>query len=79
VRLDRILAQVFDGRILPFTAASAQAFADRMATARRMGRAVGFQDGMIGACVAASGFAIATRDTGPFEAMGLEVINPWGG
>ena len=78
-RLDRMLEQVFGGRILPFTAATAQAFADRMAAARRMGRAVGFQDGMIGACVAVSGFVIATRDTRPFEAMGVEVINPWGG
>ena len=78
-RLDRMLEQVFGGRILPFTAATAQAFADRMAAARRMGRAVGFQDGMIAACVALSGFVIATRDTRPFEAMGVEVINPWGG
>lgn len=78
-RLDRMLDQVFQGRILPFTAATAQAFADRMAVARRNGRAVGFQDGMIAAIVAASGFSIATRDTSPFEAMGLQVVNPWGG
>ena len=78
-RLDRMLDQVFQGRILSFTAATAQAFADRMAVARRNGRAVGFQDGMIAASVAASGFSIATRDTNPFEAMGLQVVNPWGG
>lgn len=77
-RLDRMLDHVFQGRILPFTAATAQAFADRMAAARRNGRAVGFQDGMIAACVAASGFSIATRDTSPFEAMGLQVVDPWG-
>jgi toxin FitB len=77
-RLDLMLEQVFQGRILPFTAATAQAFADRMAAARRNGRAVGFQDGMIGASVAASGFSIATRDTSPFQAMGLPVTNPWG-
>jgi hypothetical protein len=77
-RLNLMLEQVFQGRILPFTAATAQAFADRMAVARRNGRAVGFQDGMIAASVAASGFSIATRDTSPFEAMGLPVTNPWG-
>ena len=77
-RLNLMLEQVFQGRILPFTAAAAQAFADRMAVARRNGRAVGFQDGMIAASVAASGFSIATRDTGPFEAMGIPVTNPWG-
>ena len=77
-RLDLMLEQVFPGRVLPFTAATAQAFADRMAVARRNGLAVGFQDGMIAASVAASGFSIATRDTSPFEAMGLPVVNPWG-
>jgi toxin FitB len=78
-RLDLMLDRVFQGRILPFTAATTQAFADRMAVARRNGRAVGFQDGMIAACVAASGFSIATRDTSPFEAMGVAVVNPWVG
>lgn len=76
-RLDLMLERVFEGRILPFTAAAAQAFADRMATARRNGRAVGFQDGMIAASIAAAGFSIATRDTSPFAAMGLTVTNPW--
>ena len=67
----KLMDRVFARRILPFTAAAAQAFADRMAAARRRGHAVGFQDGMIAASVAASGFSIATRDTAPFEAMGL--------
>lgn len=76
-RLGTMLEQVFQGRVLPFTVAATQAFADRMATARRNGLAVGFQDGMIAACVAANGFSIATRDTSPFQAMGLSVVNPW--
>ena len=76
-RLDRALDIVFQGRIIPFTADAAKAFADAMATARRQGRAVGFQDGMIAASTAALGFTIATRDTSPFEAMGVSVINPF--
>ncbi len=76
-RLNLMLESAFEGRILPFTAASATAFAERMAAARRKGRGVSFQDGMIAAIVAESRFAIATRDTGPFEAMGLSVTNPW--
>jgi predicted nucleic acid-binding protein len=76
-RLELMLDQVFSGRVLPFTGAAAQVFADRMAGARREGRAVGFQDGMIAATVAASGFSIATRDTAPFVAMGLVATNPW--
>ena len=69
-------AKAFQGRILAFTEAAAAELAARMAAARRAGRAVGFQDGMIGAS-AASGFPIATRNTRPFEAMGLAVVDPW--
>ncbi len=76
-RVERMLDQIFEGRILPFTTAATQVFADRMAVARLAGRAVSFQNGMIAATVAASGFTIATRDTSPFEAMGVPVINPW--
>jgi predicted nucleic acid-binding protein len=77
MRLEQMLDQVFQGRIVAFDASSAQAFADRMAIARRNGHAVGFQDGLIAACTAARGFSVATRDTSPFAAMGLPVINPW--
>lgn len=76
-RLDLMLERVFGGRILPFTSQAAQIFADRMASARRNGRAVSFQDGVIAASCAAAGFSIATRDISPFEAMGLSVLNPW--
>jgi hypothetical protein len=76
-RLERTLSLVFQSRIIPFTTDAAKAFADRMAAARRNGRAVGFQDGMIAASVAAVGLTIATRDTSPFEAMGVPVINPF--
>lgn len=76
-RLEHALELVFQGRVIPFTTDAANAFADRMAKARRNGRAVGFQDGMIAASVTAAGFTIATRDTSPFEAMGVPFINPF--
>jgi toxin FitB len=34
-------------------------------------------DGQIAAVAAVHGFAVATRDTQPFEAAGVEVLNPW--
>lgn len=76
-RLERMLASVFPNRIIPFTTEAAKAFAERMVGARRKGRAVGFQDGMIAASVAAKGFTIATRDTAPFLAMDVPFINPF--
>jgi predicted nucleic acid-binding protein len=36
-------------------------------------------DTFIAAIALANGFAVATRDTGPFEATGVTVINPWEG
>ncbi|RMF03769.1 MAG: type II toxin-antitoxin system VapC family toxin [Alphaproteobacteria bacterium] len=65
------------GRVLPFTAEAAQAFADLAADRRRQGRAIPRFDGRIAACALAFGTAIATRDVGAFEDCGLSIINPW--
>ena len=48
-----------------------------MAAARRRGRGVSAADGYIAATAHAAGLMVATRDTSPFEAAGLAVINPW--
>jgi predicted nucleic acid-binding protein len=39
--------------------------------------AVETADALIAAIALANGFAVATRDTNPFEAAGVSVINPW--
>ena len=77
MRLERMLAEIFPGRVLPFDSASAEAFGVLAAVAERHGKAVGFADGAIAAIAAAEGYTVATRDTAPFEAMGVKVINPW--
>ncbi len=68
---------LFAGRILPFDLAASQAYAGLMAAARGKGFAVAASDGYIAATAAANGMAVATRDTTPFEAAGLRVIDPW--
>ena len=47
------------------------------ARARVDGKAISPADGYIAATAMAHGLIVATRDTGPFEAAGLTVINPW--
>ncbi|WP_037070639.1 type II toxin-antitoxin system VapC family toxin [Rhizobium sp. CF142] len=77
---DRLEGEVlphFSGRILSFDLATSQFYSALMARARASGRAIGTADGYIAATAAANGFAIATRDTSPFEAAALRVINPW--
>ena len=77
---DRLEGEVlphFSERVLSFDLATSQSYSELMARARVSGKAIGTADGYIAATAAANGFAIATRDTSPFEAAGLRVINPW--
>jgi predicted nucleic acid-binding protein len=41
------------------------------------GRPILIADGQIAAIAAVHGYTVATRDTGPFEAAGVPVVNPW--
>ena len=76
-RLERDVLPLFAGRILSFDIDASRAYADLMAKARASGRAVGICDCFIAATAVARRLAIASRDVKPFEAAGLEVINPW--
>jgi len=75
--LERRVLPLFAGRVLPFDLACTQAYAALMANARAAGLAVAAIDGCIAAIAVANGFAVATRDSGAFEAAGAAVINPW--
>ncbi|MCE4554929.1 type II toxin-antitoxin system VapC family toxin [Pelomonas cellulosilytica] len=75
--LEKRVLPLFAGRVLPFDLACTQAYAALMAKARSAGLAIPTADGYIAAIAAANGFAVATRDTSPFEATGTAVINPW--
>lgn len=75
--LERRVLPLFAGRILSFDAAASSAYAEIRARARAQGMAIATADGYIAATAAANGLTVATRDTAPFEAAGLEIINPW--
>ena len=75
--LERRVLPLFAGRVLSFDLACTTAYARLIAGARDMGRAIAPADGYVAAIAAAHGFAVATRDTNPFEAAGLAAINPW--
>ncbi len=69
--------QKFEGRILPLDGGAARCYAVLAAKARSAGQPMGQNDAYIAAIAQARGLAIATRDVRPFQAAGLEVINPW--
>ena len=72
----RVLS-LFAGRVLAFDMAASRDYAELMAKARAAGSAIGKSDGYIAATAAVNGMMVATRDTAPFEAAGVPVINPW--
>lgn len=75
--LNTLVATLFGSRMLAFDREAAVTFSFLMSAARKVGRSVSLADGQIGAIAEVRGFSVATRDTTPFEAMGLPVINPW--
>ena len=68
---------MFANRVLSFDMDCTKAYAELLAKSRAAGLAVETADAFIAAVALANGFAIATRDTRPFEAAGVNVINPW--
>lgn len=75
--LEKHVLPLFAGRVVAFDLACTQAYAEVIEKTRRAGRAIAAVDGYIAAIATTHGLAIATRDTAPFEAVGLSVINPW--
>jgi hypothetical protein len=75
--LDERILPLFESRILPFDLAAAEICAELRARARAAGEGVGAIDSFIAAIAAAKGLTVATLDTRPYKAMGVDVINPW--
>lgn len=71
------LVRLQEHRVLPFDLAAARHHAELALRARKSGRGLPVPEGYIAAIAASHGFAVATRDTAPFEAAGLPVIDPW--
>jgi toxin FitB len=74
----QIIAEAFEGRVLPFDIAAAEAYGELVATLEGKGRTIDVFDAMI-AAVAQSTFAtLATRNTSHFQYIDLDLIDPFG-
>lgn len=71
------LMALFRDRMLPFDLDAARRYADLAVTAKTRGRGFPTPDGYIAAIAASRGFIVASRDTAPYTAAGVSVINPW--
>ena len=77
IALSDLLATLFGDRVLSFDLQAATLYAARISKARAAGQAISMADGQIAAIAAVHGFTVATRDTAPFVAAGVAVMNPW--
>jgi predicted nucleic acid-binding protein len=71
------LLDLFGDRVLPFDTDAARHYAALAVAARNAGRGFPTPDGYIAAIAASRGFIVASRETSPYEAGGLRVIDPW--
>jgi predicted nucleic acid-binding protein len=69
--------KLFANRFLSFDREAAIAFSLLGSRAAAKGYPISVADCQIAAIAAVHGFTVATRDTAPFVAAGVAVINPW--
>jgi toxin FitB len=74
---EELLVHFFEDRFLVFDRPAAAAYADLALRAKAKGYAISVVDCQIAAIAAVHGFTVATRDTAPFLAAGVAVVNPW--
>ena len=68
---------LFTSRVLPYDLLASAAFGRLMAQARTRGFTLATADGNSAAIALTHAMKVATRDTKPFDAVGVSVINPW--
>lgn len=75
--VEKIFAEEFAGRILPFDEDAAHAFSKIVAARDAAGRPISQFDAMIASIARSQNAAVATRNIMDFERCGIHVVNPW--
>jgi predicted nucleic acid-binding protein len=75
---DQIVAQTFEGRILPFDALAAEVYGSLVAELEGVGRSIDVMDAMIAAITQTYSATLATRNTEHFRHTGVALLNPFG-
>jgi predicted nucleic acid-binding protein len=74
---ERMVADVFAGRILVFDEEAARHYGEVMGGRREIGRPPDVLDGQIASIARANGFSVATRNVRDFVDCGVEIVNPF--
>jgi predicted nucleic acid-binding protein len=75
--LATLMEDLFGPRILAFDRSAAVAYAAVIRRTRSAGYTISVADAQIAAIALVTGFTVATRDTDPFAAAKIPVVNPW--
>ena len=75
--IQALLANYFADRFLAFERQAAVTYASLSSRASARGYSISVGDCQIAAIAAVHGLAVATRDTAPFRAAGVPIIDPW--
>jgi predicted nucleic acid-binding protein len=74
---EELMADLFRGRSLPFSSEAAHWYGELVSRRERLARPISTSDAVIAATTLAHSAQLATRNTADFEAIGIELINPW--
>jgi predicted nucleic acid-binding protein len=75
--LERHMALLFPGRVLPMTQAIASRWGRLSGLRQTAGRPLGVADGMIAATALEHDLTLMTRNVKDFDSLGVEIFNPW--
>ena len=76
-RIEAMLTEDFDHRVLPFDETAAVHYADIVVSRERAGRPIGMADAEIAATCRSHGAVLATRNIDDFANTGITTVNPW--
>jgi predicted nucleic acid-binding protein len=74
---DALTADLFQGRVWPFTREAAHWYGELVSHRERVARPIATADAVIAAIAMAHAALLATRNTSDFADLGLQLINPW--
>jgi hypothetical protein len=74
-----LMASLFGGQALPFSGEAAHWYGELVSRRERLARPSTTADAVIAATTLAHGAQLASRNSADFEAIGLDLINPWTG
>ena len=75
--IEAMLAEEFEGRVLPFDDSAAIVYATIAADRQEAGNPISQFDAQIAAIAKSRGASLATRSSARFDGCGVEIINPW--